>query len=104
MKFVASYTEDGSIGLYNPEVGDIYHSVGGAYQEASDKFVEPLGVDIYSKKSLRCLDICYGMGAKILRGTCHRKFTGAQFAEIAGERSACVGGRRMGARKRERSR
>lgn len=62
MKFVASYTEDGSIGLYNPEVGDIYHSVGGAYQEASDKFVEPLGGDIYSKKSLRCLDICYGMG------------------------------------------
>ena len=51
-------TGDGSLGLYNVELDEIYHSKFGAKTEAYEKFVEP----VLNIKSPRILDICYGIG------------------------------------------
>lgn len=58
------FTKDGSCGLYNKEVNDVYHSVFGAKEEAEEKFVKPLKFekDFFNKKQLKILDICYGIG------------------------------------------
>lgn len=58
------FTKDGSCGLYNKEVNDVYHSVFGAKEEAEEKFVKPLEFekDFFNKKQLKILDICYGIG------------------------------------------
>ena len=53
-------TEDGSIGLYNKEMNEIYHSKYGAKKEAFEKFVEP--ALILNNKQLKILDVCYGIG------------------------------------------
>ena len=57
-------TQDGSVGLYNFDVDDIYHSSYGAKSEAIEKFVRPLNFkkNFYEKKSVKVLDICYGIG------------------------------------------
>jgi len=57
-------TNDGSVGLYNAEYDDIYHSVKGAYTEAWDKFTEAAEPECYldSLDTVRVLDICYGIG------------------------------------------
>lgn len=57
-------TKDGSAGLYNSTVNDIYHSVFGAKEEAEDKFITPLNFEknFFNKKEIRVLDICYGIG------------------------------------------
>ncbi len=57
-------TDDNSVGLFNIDVNDIYHSKSGAYKEAYDKFIQPiLSLDSFkNKKSLKVLDICYGIG------------------------------------------
>ena len=62
LKFV--FTDDKSVGLYNNDVGDIYHSIFGAKSEAEDKFVAPLDFmnNFYNKDNLKVLDICYGIG------------------------------------------
>lgn len=53
-------TEDGSVGLYNKELNEIYHSIYGAKTESIEKFIEPcLKID---NKPLKILDICYGIG------------------------------------------
>ena len=51
-------TQDGSIGLYNKELDEIYHSKFGAKKEAYEKFIEP--VLMVAKPKI--LDICYGIG------------------------------------------
>lgn len=58
------FTKDGSVGLYNRDVDDIYHSVFGAKSEAWEKFVTPLNFEknFMHKKTLKVLDICYGIG------------------------------------------
>lgn len=57
-------TGDGSTGLFNHDVNDIYHSSYGAKTEAEEKFIAPL--DFYKnfkhKNSINVLDICYGIG------------------------------------------
>jgi len=53
-------TDDGSIGLYNKELDEIYHSKYGAKKEAYEKFIEPC--KIINNYSLDILDICYGIG------------------------------------------
>ncbi len=53
-------TKDGSIGLYNKSLGEIYHSKEGAKTEAFEKFVMPCLP--LNKKPLNILDICYGIG------------------------------------------
>lgn len=53
-------TEDGSIGLFNTELNEIYHSKFGAKKEAFEKFIKPC-FNI-SNRPLKILDICYGIG------------------------------------------
>ena len=56
-------TKDGSIGLYNVELDEIYHSKDGAKKEAFEKFVEPcLKIENFTSKPLKILDICFGIG------------------------------------------
>lgn len=64
LNFIPTFTQDGSIGLFNPEVDDIYHSSYGAYTEAFEKFIYPSGLQDFIKthSAVRILDICYGMG------------------------------------------
>lgn len=56
-------TKDGSIGLYDERIGDIYHSQSGALKEANDKFIDPI-LRILSNLSanINILDICFGVG------------------------------------------
>lgn len=62
--FYPIVTDDGSLSLYNNEVGDVYHSVIGAYKESLEKFVFPSGLLDFVKTNneVTILDICYGMG------------------------------------------
>lgn len=62
--FYPCITQDGSIGLFNTSVDDIYHSSSGAYLEALDKFINPSGLEEFleENKTAKILDICYGMG------------------------------------------
>lgn len=53
-------TLDGSLGLYDTELDEIYHSKFGAITEAREKFVEPCL--ILDNRPLKILDICYGIG------------------------------------------
>ena len=64
LNFSVNKTNDGSIGLYNKEVDDIYHSTYGAYNEAVDKFINPSGLESFlqTHNKIKILDICSGMG------------------------------------------
>ena len=53
-------TQDGSVGLYNVELKEVYHSKFGAKKEAFEKFTEPALA--LNNRSLDILDICYGIG------------------------------------------
>ena len=55
-------TADGSVGLFDKDVNDIYHSTSGAYKEAVDKFVIPSQLERFKNKTCKVLDICYGIG------------------------------------------
>ena len=61
-KFLPFMTNDYSVGLYNEDVNDIYHSAFGALSEAFEKFVNPVLPYIKQKNQLNVLDICYGIG------------------------------------------
>jgi hypothetical protein len=62
-EFQPYLTNDGSIGLYNKEFNDIYHSATGALTEAYEKFILPIDFDILLQNdSIKILDICYGIG------------------------------------------
>lgn len=62
-EFHPYFTNDGSVGLYNSDYNDIYHSADGALTEAYEKFIHPLDIDtLLSKDNIRILDICYGIG------------------------------------------
>ncbi len=58
------FTQDGSVGLYNDEIKDIYHSKTGALKEARDKFIIPSFLPELAglKNEINILDICYGIG------------------------------------------
>ena len=58
------FTQDGSTGLYNTGVEDVYHSIYGAKTEAEEKFVLPLNFEnnFINKNNIKVLDICYGIG------------------------------------------
>lgn len=60
MTFRIIETKDGSKGLYNIELEEVYHSFLGAQTEAIQKFVNPVKKLDY--KPLSILDICYGVG------------------------------------------
>lgn len=62
-EFHPYFTNDGSVGLYNEEYNDIYHSAKGALTEAYDKFVNPVDFDnLFKNEKVKVLDICYGIG------------------------------------------
>ena len=62
-EFMPYFTNDGSVGLYNSEFEDIYHSASGAMTEAYEKFVYPINFDVLlQNEEIRVLDICYGIG------------------------------------------
>lgn len=67
-------TQDGSLGLYNETVDDIYHSSRGARTEAFEKFIYPSGIagKLKNNNSIKILDVCYGMGynTKAVIDTC----------------------------------
>ncbi|MDY6383314.1 MAG: MnmC family methyltransferase [Cyanobacteriota bacterium] len=57
------FTNDGSLGLYNSDFNDIYHSATGALTEAYDKFVYPADFDtLLLHDNIKILDICHGIG------------------------------------------
>ena len=61
MKNIKIYkTADGSIGLYNTVLDEVYHSKFGAKTEAYEKFIEPALA--FKNKEIEILDICYGIG------------------------------------------
>lgn len=63
--FLPYMTNDGSVGLYNKSVNDIYHSAFGALDEAFEKFINPLKEISYlniTSNKFNVLDICYGIG------------------------------------------
>ncbi len=57
-------TKDGSVGLYNHNVNDIYHSSSGAFKESIEKFIMPSLINDFSKQNneIKILDICFGIG------------------------------------------
>ena len=78
-KFVK--TNDGSTGLYDEDVNDIYHSSLGAYKEAIEKFVIPSQLERFKNKTCRVLDICYGIGynTKVLLKYCAKNNLNIKF-------------------------
>lgn len=62
-EFHPYFTNDGSVGLFNTDFNDIYHSATGALTEAYEKFIYPVDFNtLLQKKSIKVLDICYGIG------------------------------------------
>ncbi len=68
-------TNDGSIGLYNEELDEIYHSREGAQKESIEKFIIPSDFEKRTKKSscIRLLDVCYGIGYNSKNALCFYK-------------------------------
>ena len=65
VSFIFTRTDDGSVGLFNQEINDIYHAKQGAYQEACDKFTLPAIEhlkQVQNNEILKVSDICYGIG------------------------------------------
>lgn len=55
-------TGDGSY-TFVSDMGESYHSVSGAEEEAIKKYVEPTGISELAKKGeIRILDVCFGIG------------------------------------------
>ncbi len=61
-KFLPFMTNDYSIGLFDSDVNDIYHSAFGAISEAFYKFVYPVSEILSDSNKINVLDICYGIG------------------------------------------
>ena len=83
-KFLPFMTKDFSVGLYDEDVNDIYHSAFGALNEAYEKFVNPF-FEIYNTgvikiQSFNILDICYGIGynTKAFLSECIKSDLGAR--------------------------
>jgi len=51
-------TQDGSYTVYNESVGEHYHTITGAIEEAFEKHVNALGVE----DGMQILDFCFGLG------------------------------------------
>lgn len=64
LQFYPVWTQDGSVGLFNIDLQDVYHSRFGAQTEADEKFFQPCGIEekLNKNSAIKILDICYGMG------------------------------------------
>ncbi len=61
--FTPQLTADGSFTFFSQEIGESFHSIQGAKEEAYLKFVEPCQLVQKSQQPvLRLLDVCYGLG------------------------------------------
>jgi tRNA U34 5-methylaminomethyl-2-thiouridine-forming methyltransferase MnmC len=61
--FTPQLTADGSFTFFCAEIGESFHSIQGAKEEAQLKFVEPCQIAHKAQKPLlRLLDVCYGLG------------------------------------------
>ncbi len=61
--FTPKLTADGSFTFFCAEIGESFHSIQGAKEEAQLKFVEPCQIAQKAQKPiLRLLDVCYGLG------------------------------------------
>lgn len=61
--FTPQLTADGSFTFFSEEIGESFHSIQGAKEEAYLKFVEPCQLVQKSQQpTLRLLDVCYGLG------------------------------------------
>ncbi len=61
MKFHTFINKMGTTSLFCEDIGDIYYSYIGAYEEAMQKFVLPSIEENFSE-DIKILDICYGLG------------------------------------------
>lgn len=73
-------TKDGSTGLFNRKINDIYHSSYGAKNEAQEKFITPLNFEqnFLKREKLKVLDICFGIGYNtkaFLEKICETKYS-----------------------------
>ena len=57
-------TQDGSVGMYDEETKDIFHSVTGALKESFDKFIASTDYENFCKTNseVSVADICFGIG------------------------------------------
>jgi tRNA U34 5-methylaminomethyl-2-thiouridine-forming methyltransferase MnmC len=64
MDWTPKITQDGTQTFYSPEFGEHFHSLAGARQEATEKFVKPcqLSSKAQNRDRLILIDICYGLG------------------------------------------
>jgi tRNA U34 5-methylaminomethyl-2-thiouridine-forming methyltransferase MnmC len=61
--FTPQLTADGSFTFFSAEMGESFHSIQGAKEEALLKFVEPCQLAQKAHQPiLRLLDVCYGLG------------------------------------------
>ncbi len=61
--FTPQLTSDGSFTFFSPQMGESFHSIQGAKEEAELKFVEPCQLAQKAQQPvLRLLDVCYGLG------------------------------------------
>jgi tRNA U34 5-methylaminomethyl-2-thiouridine-forming methyltransferase MnmC len=61
--FTPQLTADGSFTFFSTEMGEAFHSVQGAKEEAQLKFVQPCQLAQKAQKPvLHLLDVCYGLG------------------------------------------
>ena len=62
--FTPQPTDDGSYTFFSEEFQELFHSHSGAKLEAEQKFVNPCQLKVKAKhqKSLKILDVCYGLG------------------------------------------
>jgi tRNA U34 5-methylaminomethyl-2-thiouridine-forming methyltransferase MnmC len=61
--FTPQPTADGSFTFFSAEIGESFHSIQGAKEEALLKFVEPCQLAQKAQQPvLRLLDVCYGLG------------------------------------------
>ncbi len=61
--FTPQPTADGSFTFFSAEVGESFHSIQGAKEEAFLKFVQPCQLAQKAQQpTLRLLDVCYGLG------------------------------------------
>jgi tRNA U34 5-methylaminomethyl-2-thiouridine-forming methyltransferase MnmC len=66
MKYELKKSADGTFTMYSYEFDECYHSLrDGAFKEAYYKHIEP-AFSLVSKKRLRILDICFGLGINTL--------------------------------------
>ena len=55
-------THDGTISLRSDKFNENFHSHVGAFKETADKFIIPSMLKRFKNKSLKVLDVCFGLG------------------------------------------